>query len=267
MSYRPYFIEVSGNIIAKEGKHYTQDWVAYSEMKSIIDQSIKPIYNPNLHSFSGNLILDKNTRAVPYAFYVAKEDVIAEVGAQGDVDLVCSPGFYPAFAYFDEYIKDIRTSVDKSIDDEIKELYYNGLYVSTFSILELFLCDFLMCGVFSQKSYYENALTILKIKADSDQYKIEKSIKDTVFKVVYHRFDDIKKLFMRIFGFDFPDYRDLALLIYRRHNIVHRYSLSNRDRMSVCYASREDVLRLVETVICFVEEMRQVCGLDLSANS
>lgn len=262
MSYRPYLIEVSGSIIAKEGKNYTQGWVAHSDVKSVIDDTIKPIYNLKLHSFSGNLFLDKNTRAVPYAHYVAKEDVIVEENVNSDVDLSCSSGFFPAFAYFGEYIKDIRTALDNPLDEGIDYLYYNGLYVSAFSILELFLCDFLMCGVFSSESYFMNALTSLNIADTADRYDIENKIKNVIFKKVFHKFNDIKCIFNSVFGFGFPDYTLLNQKIHRRHNIVHRFSLSNYDRMTVCNASYDEVLDLIRVITIFVEEMKGLCNLN-----
>ena len=157
MSYRPYFIEVSGSIIAKEGKNYTQNWVA-SSCHDDQAQYLSGEYNENQHAIRGDLILDKKTRAVPYATYYAKGSVgIAEDAFPG-TDLAFSSGFYPAFAYFKEYIAEIRTALEIHVHDEARILYYNGLYLSAFSVLELFLCDFLLCGVFFKEEYYEKAL-------------------------------------------------------------------------------------------------------------
>ena len=100
-------------------------------------------------------------RAVPYALYVANGSVGIQEGAGPDVDLSCCPGFSPAFAYFYEYIEEVRKGAE--------------------------------C----------------------------------------------------------------------RHNIVHRYALSNKDRMTVCDATSDDVRDLIQTIVVFVEDMKGVCGLRL----
>ena len=266
MSYHPYIIEVSGNIIAKEGKNYTQGWTASSKADINLTNALTypSVYDENKHMILGNLVLDKKTRAVPYATFFARGDVGITDETKFGTDLYCSPGFFPAFAYFKEYIKEIEDCLKIVVGDEIKELYYNGLYISAFSVLELFLCDFLLCGVFANDRYYTKALIKLKIKDDSDQYKVEKAIKDTVNRRVYHRFRDVEKLFIAIFDFGFPNYDELKKQIYRRHNIVHRYALSNRDRMTVCAASHEDVAKLIESIVGFVDDMMNLCGLCLS---
>lgn len=261
MSYRPFFINVSGIILALEGKNYTQSWVAGACRDGASISQKSGVYDEDLHAITGDLILNKQKRAVPYAMYVASGSVGIDDEACPGTDLVCSPGFYPAFAYFKEYITEIHTALQCPVRDEIRDLYYNGLYISAFSILELFLCDFLLCGVFSCEKYYERALAALDVTGDFDQFEVEKALKDKVYKTVFHRFDDIKTLFIRTFDFGFPDYQELKKRIFRRHIIVHRFSLSNLDRMTVCDASHDDVASLVEAIILFVEEMKYVCGL------
>lgn len=266
MSYRPYIIEVFGNIIAMEGKNYAQEYTASSQADINLANALSHSseYVENQHKILGNLVLDKKKRAVPYATFWAHGDVGIANEAKSGTDLYCSPGFFPAFAYFKEYIKEVEDSLKVVVCDEIKELYYNGLYISAFSVLELFLCDFLLCGVFANDMYYSKALIKLNIKDDADQYKIEKTIKDTVNRIVYHRFSEVEELYIAIFGFGFPNYDELKKQIFRRHNIVHRYALSNRDRMTVCTASYEDVEKLIETVVGFVDEMMNLCVLCLS---
>ena len=226
--------------------------------------ALSSVYDENQHEVFGNLVLDKQKRAVPYAMYFSHGDVGIADEAKSGTDLCCSPGFFPAFAYFREYITEIEDSLKVHVCDEIKELYYNGLYISAFSVLELFLCDFLLCGVFTNDRCYAKALIILKIKDEADQYKIEKGIKDTVYKKVFHRFGEVEKIFKAIFDFDFPNYDELKKYIHKRHNIVHRYALSNQDRMTVCNASYEDVANLIKTIEGFVDEMINLCGLSLS---
>ncbi len=263
MSYRPYFIEVSGSILAKGGKNYTQSWVAGACRDEMPVGYHSGTYDEEHHVITGDLILNKQKRAAPYAIYVANGSVgVAEDACTG-TGLVCSPGFYPAFAYFKEYITEILSALGTPVCDGIKGMYYNGLYISSFSVLELFLCDFLLCGVFSCEKYYEQALVALNVTGSADQFEVEKAIKDKVYNTVFHRFDEIKMLFIKTFDLGFPDYYELRKRIYRRHNIVHRFSLSNWDRMTVCDASHDDVASLVEVIILFVDEMKDACGLSL----
>lgn len=266
MSFRPYIIEVSGCIIAKEGKNYTQGWTAGSHADINLHKAmvLPSIYDENQHTVLGNLVLDKKKRAVPYATYFAHGDVGIADEAETGTDLCCSFGFFPAFAYFKEYITEIEDCLKVRVCDEIKEMFYNGLYISAFSVLELFLCDFLLCGVFTNDRFYEKTLIILNIKDDVDQYKIEKTIKNVVYSKVFHRFDEVEKIFNAVFDFDFPNYKILKKYIYKRHNIVHRYALSNQDRMTVCCASYGDVTNLIEIIKGFVDEMMNSCGLSLS---
>lgn len=255
MSFRPYIIEVSGNIIIKEGKHYAQDWVALSAFSASEHKMMESEYNESLHSFTGDLFLDNHKRAVPYAHYLSKGDTEVK-GISSNVDLLCAPGFFPAFAYFEEYIEEIRSGFVLITDRKVKGLYYNGLYVSVFSILELFLCDFLMCGMFSNEAYYNKALAVLKISDSDDQVLVEKKIKNIVFNKVFHRFDDINCIFFSVFGFNLPSYDDLKEKLHRRDNIVHRYALSKIDRMSVCDASPDDVIDLIKEVVRFVNDIK-----------
>lgn len=262
MSFRPYIIQVSGSVVAKEGIHYTQNWVAYACSEGNIEQT-SFVYSEKKHSIIGDVFFDKKRRAVPYAHYVAYGSVGIQEGAGPDADLSCCPGFYPAFAYFNEYVDEIRNGLNTQVEEKIRDLYLNGLYIEAFSVLELFLCDFLMCGVFSEETYYHNALRVLGVEEKTDQYVVEEKIKNVVYRKVFHNFEDVEKMFRGIFDFGFPDWKELNERIYRRHNIVHRYALSNKDRMTVCDANSDDVRDLIQTIVVFVEDMKRVCGLRL----
>ncbi len=258
MSYRPYFIEVTGDIVAGQGLHYAQGWAGGSiSCRGQSRQVEIGDYKPREHSIIGSALFDRRFRAVPYAFYYAGGSVVNIDGA----DLACSPGFYPSFAYFKEYMTELREGLSTPVDNEIRELYYNGLYIGAFSILELFLCDFLLCGVFSKEEYYARALLEFGIDESADPLEVESQVKDAVYHKVFHRFGEIGEIFQSVFRMDFPNYSELQKLIYRRHNIVHRFALSNLDRMTVCDAMYEDVDHLIRTIVTFVEEMKDLCGL------
>ena len=97
MSFRPYIIEVKGDVVAKEGCHYAQDWVAMS-VSEFCDQngSYEYVYDKGLHSVNGDLILSLKLRAAPYAIYCAAKDV--SVAADNhNANVAAATGFLPAF--------------------------------------------------------------------------------------------------------------------------------------------------------------------------
>lgn len=259
MGFREYRIEITGNAHAKEGKHYAQNWAAGSVSDGEAVQMDRLGYDSKKHSITGNVVFDKHLRAVPYACYVANGSVDIDRTMDPNADFSCCSGFDPAFSYFNEYIADLRSSLDVPIDERVAELYYNGLYISAFGILELFLCDFLLCGVFWKEGYYLNALTKLGVKLRPDQFLVEEKIKNAIYNKVFHRFDEIQDIFDFVFGFGFPDWTELDKRIDRRHNIIHRFALSKENRMVVDYATREDVEDLIQTIEKFVEDMKVLC--------
>ena len=260
MSFRGYRIDISGNAHAKEGKHYAQNWVAGSVSDGKAVQMDRLGYDSKKHNITGNVVFDKHLRAVPYANYVAYGSVDIDRTVDPNADFSCCPGFSPAFSYFYEYITDLRSGLDVPIDERVAELYYNGLYINAFGILELFLCDFLLCGVFWKEEYYLNALTKLNVKLRPDQFLVEEKIKNVVYSKVFHRFEEIQDIFDSVFGFGFPDWTELDKRIERRHNFIHRFALSKENRMVVDYATREDVEDLIQTIEMFVEDMKVLCA-------
>lgn len=264
MSFRPYIIEITGSAQATEGKHYVQNLVAGSASDGSIIIENELNYDPKKHTIIGNVVFDKKLRAVPYATYVANGSVGIPKGARPGTDFSICPGFYPAFAYFKEYINELRGCLDVTVDTRVKDLYYNGLYIATFSILELFLCDLLMCGVFWKEEYYLRALIKFGVKERPDQFVVEEKLRNAVYSKVFHRFEEIEDIFCSVFGFGFPNRQELDEKIESRHNIIHRFALSKQDRMIVRDASHESVKGLILTICQFVEEMKILCGLSES---
>ncbi len=258
MSFRPYIIEVKGDVVAKEGCHYAQDWVATSASE-YCDKigSYEYVYDEKSHSVNGDLILSLKLRAAPYAIYCAAKDVSVAAN-NSNADVSAAPGFLPAFLYFDEYIAQIKCDLDIQVPDRIRALYYNGLYVSVFSVLELFLNDVLLCGIFSNESYYNNAISEFGFSETVDQFEIENEIRGKITKIVFHQFDKVRRIYKSILGFELPNTKELEKKIHRRNNIVHRYALTNIDRMQVCDASYDDIINLIDIVVKFVEQMKSL---------
>lgn len=258
MSFRPYIIEVKGDIVAKEGCHYAQNWVAMSASE-FCDQTgpYEYVYDKVSHSVNGDLILSLKLRAAPYAIYCATKDVSVAADNR-NAEIAAAPGFLPAFLYFDEYIAQIKHNLDIQVPDKIRAFYYNGLYVSVFSVLELFLNDVLLCGIFCNESYYKKAISEFGLSESVDQFEIENEIRETITQIVFHKFDKVSKIYKSILGFELPNTDKLKEKIHRRNNIVHRYAITNIDRMRVCDASYDDITNLIDDVVQFVEQIKNL---------
>jgi hypothetical protein len=76
-------------------------------------------------------------------------------------------------------------------------------------------------------------------------------------ETVFHNFAIVRKFFKRILGFDLPDTTSLERLLHRRHNIVHRFSYSNIDRIRQCVPQREDVQKLIKECDLFVSQLSE----------
>lgn len=246
-----YIIEVKGSIISEEGNQYAQGWAAGSVADANKASWVKEHYNEVTHSFDSDLRLNKKRRAVPYAFYAANGSVGIK-GTSETAELTCVPGYAPALLYLDEYLKEIESYLDIAISSIVEDVFYNGLYVSTFGILELFFCDFLLCGIFSNGESYSRACALYCTDINvSSAIEMENTIRKAISKRVFHQFDSIGHLYSELLGIDFPNTERLKRLIHKRHNVVHRYAISNIDRMSVGDASKADVRQLIEEIRLF----------------
>lgn len=252
-----YIIEVKGCIVSEEGNQYAQGWATGSVANVNKANWVKEHYNEITHSFDSDLRLNKKMRAVPYAIYVANGSVGIE-GESETAELTCIPGYAPAFLYLDEYLREIESYLDIAVSSIVEDVFYNGLYVSTFGILELFLCDFLLCGIFSKGESYSRACALYCAdKNAASAIEMENTIREAISKKVFHQFDSIGHSYRDILGIDFPNAERLKRFIHKRHNVVHRYAISNIDRMSVCDASKADVRQLIEEIRTFSFGLRE----------
>ena len=228
-----------------------------------------------MHEVTTNLILDKSKRAVPYAHYIAEGGICGRNISEGglcDLSIVsidnhsqpsvssfsCIQGYYPAFYYFYDNIAEIETKLKYPISDEIADSFYSGLYIDTFSVLELFLSDFVLCGIFSNPVYFDNATSY--IDKTTGNHKIDLGIIRNHFTtcVVFHRLEKVKTIFNSVLKMDFPDFYEIGECLYRRNNIVHRYGLANIDRMQVCNAKKDDVYKLLYACQRLVSELKSL---------
>lgn len=249
---KSYIIEVKGEVIANAKTHYAQNWVCCDMSSSIRNDSYS--YDPKTHTVNSNLVLNENRRAVPYAIYFAKNGIAAN--STGDISGY--PGYGAAWEYYKENIAEISNLLKYDVPKEIKQTFYNGLYADVFSILELFLSDFILCMIYSNETVYENAIRYYETsqKSINEVSDIERKVHDFFFKgVVYHRFKKVERMFVEIINIKSPDYMNLERLLRKRHNIVHRFYFSSIDRMELVNITLEDITNLIEEANTFVGKL------------
>lgn len=249
---KSYIIEVKGEVIANAKKHYAQNWACCDMSSPIGNESYS--YDPKTHTVNSNLVLNENRRAVPYAIYFTKNGI----AANSTGDIFAYPGYGAAWEYYKENIAKISNLLKCDVPEEIKQTFYNGLYVDVFSILELFLSDFILCMIYSNETVYENAIRYYKTsqKSNNEVSDIERKVHDFFFTgVVYHKFDRVEKMLVKIINIESPDSMNLKRLLHKRHNIVHRFHFSSIDRMELVSITLEDITNLIEEANAFVGKL------------
>lgn len=153
-----YIIEVSGDIVVKDCVHYAMGMTCFDMSTDISKIEDKAEYDSVKHKYEGNLVFDKDRKAVPYALYVAHKGIQCEPHAE---IAVFGSGGGPAYYYFRDHMNSIKQKAETPVDDSIKDTYYNALFIECFSALELFLSDFVLCSVFTSETCFKKAVTYL----------------------------------------------------------------------------------------------------------
>lgn len=243
-----YLIKVKGDIVANTCIHYAQEWVCYG-LTSCNTNKKSYVYEKDTHSVHSDLILNESRRAVPYAVYLAEKDISVE----GPGDISAAISYHAALMYYKENIDKISQLLKCNLPKEIEQTVFYGFYTEVFSLLELFLSDFILCMIYSDETIYEKAVHYYKTsnKCKNEVLEIEKKVHHFFFNgVVYHQFDRVKKIFIKLLGIEFPDATELSKLLHKRNNIVHRFSFSNIDRMTMIEITMKDIVSLVSLKIC-----------------
>lgn len=273
MSKHPYVINVKGRVISKVGNHYAQGYAArgIATFDGTIGDVREYTYYKSTHSIVGDLILDGTKRVPPYAIMSA-DGGIADLGSsnesvvdgvthymQIDRGITYLPGYSAALMCYRENMEQIKSSLSLKVDSRAESAYVRGLYVDAFSVIELFLGDFLLCGIFTDDNCYDRLLSsdLFDINDTSSSLEIETAVLSKIEETVFHNFNIVRKFFKRIIGFDLPDTTSLERLLHRRHNIVHRFSYSNIDRIRQCVPQREDVQKLIKECDLFVSQLSE----------
>ena len=250
-----YLIKVEGEILANSKVHYAQGWSCISIGDSI-DGEGSYKYDSKTHTVKGNLILNENRRSVPYAVYYGEKGIRSTSGG----DVFYWPGYGAALEYYRENIAKISNQLNVEIVADISQSLYRGLFTEVFSALELFLSDFMLCLIYTNEEIFEKAKVFFCTKKDKSGQSVVRDIEAKMHKfffdeVVYHRFDEVKKMCKEILQIKMPDTEDLKPFLYKRNNIVHRYSFSNIDRMSVCIITKNDIQDLINATNMFVDKL------------
>lgn len=272
MSKHSYIINVSGRIIVTVGNHYAQGYGAngYASLDGKIGPIKEYTYDTQTHSVDGDLILDGTKRVPPYAVMSA-EGGIADLRGDPELFKYCMqmeggfiylPGYDASLGSYRNNIEEISSLLNHAkTNDKANNAFLRGLYVDAFSVIELFLGDFLLCGIFSDDNCYERLFTSKHfgsiIKRGSSSLEIETVVLSEIEKTVFHKFNKVREIYKQILEIDLPDSSKLESLLHRRHNIVHRFSYSNIDRIRQYVPCREDVHDLIEECDSFVSELRK----------
>lgn len=246
-----YIITVEGEIIAKNKQHYAQNWVCSDIGSPISDTTYH--YEKSTHTVKGNLILDEDRRAVPYAIYYSKKGICATESGH----IIAYPWPGAALEYYKEHVNKIKAMLCAEFPDILLDTFYRGLFIEVFSALELFLSDFILCAIYSEETIYNNSLNYYRLKKSiADETQIEKKMHNFFFNgVVYHAFDVVHKMFDSILKIEFPNTKDIERLLHKRNNIVHRFSFSNLDRMSISKITKDDIVELLNVVDVFINTL------------
>lgn len=251
-----YLIKVEGEIKVISGSHYIQE--ASSRSYGGEPNNGDYYFDWGKRIVYGDLILTNKKKAIPYAGYYTDKGICVYEGAQ----LYAASKYYAAFYYYRDNIAYIRSILNKKIDSEdLEELICKSLFIDLWSALELLLCDLLMCMIYIYDDVHCIATDYYVRKiASPDKAKtedIDDAEREYFFdKIVYHRFSEVGKMYKEILGIKFPKFNGVRSYIHKRHNIVHRHSLSNLDRMSITVVSREDVEGFMNEVENFVNELK-----------
>lgn len=249
-------VKVNGNIIVEtEGHIFHYDMACYGadDIKEINKYSKPGKFIDDTLIIDGDLVLDETTAVLPYASYVAMKDI--------SVNSLCRPSIN--VNSWSERNKDILNKANIEIPEVCKQHYYNGLFLSLCSSFELAVMDILLMKITTVQKYYDKAVKywLLKtkvkhLKMNNDKYFIS-VIKYFTNTVVYHRFGETQQIYKDILDIDLPNFSQIETAFRKRNNIVHRYSISNLDRITITNASYIDIVNLEKDVGQFLNSLEE----------
>lgn len=232
-------ITVNGNMFASEGVHVARYLTCYesTEAKHMFNDNYDTIRNTTNFTIKGDLILNRHRTLLPYAAYIVTGGIA--YNPQKSNLIACHTQILANECYR-QSILDITDLLSVKTDTkQATELLYKQLYINVFSVLELFLSDFILCKIFGgNKQYFQNAVNTLAKKwkksfeePTNDQRYAILDILNT--RVIFHNFDKIAQLYQDILNIPFPsENNNLSEYVIIRNDLVHRNGLSSIDRMT-----------------------------------
>lgn len=252
-----YLIEVKGEIFSTGGVQYAQNWACLGTSHyNQNDENNSYRYDKNTHTVTSNLILTESLRAVPYATYFTEKGIAAPM--ENAAKFFCYPGFGAAVGYYKDNISKISSQLNCDIPTEIEQTFFHGLFTDIFSILELFLSDFILCMIYTNETIYDKAVIFYKAskKTQNEVSEIEKKVHNFFFNgIVYHKFDKVEEIYTQLLDIKFPDTKGLKDFLPKRNNIVHRFSFSNIDRMEIISLTTDIIGDLIKEINLFVDRL------------
>jgi hypothetical protein len=241
---------VKGNIIFKSGDHLLKELVAYAgEEWEKIAEEIK----------NGDLTITDENILMPYTIYCASKEISTNgnfiSGMQRPDDVI---------RIFKEEISNLQKLRKEKISSELVAVLNRQIYIGVVGTMELFLCDFLYSMVLGSRKYYnkfcENSSRHFKLKEiTTKNWRIRNGVTKTIIETNYHRIEEIKRTYKKIFELDFPPTEKLEKLIFTRHSLVHRNGFPTKDSeyIKVSAVMIDELILEVQTLVNHITKVKE----------
>jgi hypothetical protein len=131
---------------------------------------------------------------------------------------------------FQRNILDVISLLGEPISPPCKKCLHRLLYINVITALECYLSDFFMARIKEDKgllrrlvettsTFKEQKLTVSAVFQTMDA--IEKRANNYLTSLVWHRLEQVKKLYTNVLGIKFPDVSVLDRAVGVRNNLVH----------------------------------------------
>ena len=131
---------------------------------------------------------------------------------------------------FQRNILDVVSLLGEPISPPCKKCLHRLLYINVITALECYLSDFFMARIKGDKgllrrlvettpTFKEQKMTVSDVFQTMDA--IEKRANNHLASLVWHRLEQVKKLYENVLGIKFPDVTALHAAIGVRHDLVH----------------------------------------------
>ncbi len=168
--------------------------------------------------------------------------------------------------YIDQFEKEIenlkKLSSIRINDNELKKTLLKQIYSGSITCLEDYLSNTLIKSVLGNENNFKNfvitykkfkdrkfELTEIYTKVDS----LEDIIKQELLDIIYHDLRKVRGIFQDTLKIEFPEIKDLMMIIMTRHDIVHRNGKNkNGDEIEISERMVSDV---IEKVYVFIKKI------------